>query len=74
MLHVQAKEEGKESAEPVEPVMRTVSKSSEEWQIQNDSKPLWTKPPKEVCCSPTSGLPLAAAIWPVLLQQSVVAC
>ena len=29
--------------------MRTNSKSSQEWQIQNDSKPLWTKSPREVC-------------------------
>lgn len=28
--------------------MRTTSKSSQEWQIQNDSKPLWTRPPREV--------------------------
>lgn len=45
---MQAKEEGKEAAEPVEPVTRTVSKSSEEWQVQNDSKPLWTRSPREV--------------------------
>lgn len=44
---VQAKEEGKE-AEKVEPVMRTVSTSKQEWQVQNDSKPLWTRPPREV--------------------------
>ncbi|KAL3131506.1 Heat shock protein 90-5, chloroplastic [Trebouxia sp. C0009 RCD-2024] len=43
-----AKEEGKDEAEAVEPVMRTTSKSSQEWQIQNDSKPLWTRPPREV--------------------------
>ncbi|CAD6579331.1 MAG: Heat Shock Protein [Alectoria sarmentosa] len=43
-----AKEEGKEAADPVEPVTRTVSKSSEAWQVQNDSKPLWTRSPREV--------------------------
>ncbi len=45
---LQAKEEGKEAADPVEPVTRTVSKSSEAWQVQNDSKPLWTRSPREV--------------------------
>ncbi len=45
---MQAKEEGKEAADPVEPVTRTVSKSSEAWQVQNDSKPLWTRSPREV--------------------------
>lgn len=43
-----AKEEGKEAGDAVEPVMRTVSKSSEDWQVQNDSKPLWTRSPREV--------------------------
>jgi len=47
-IFMQAKEEGKEAADAVEPVMRTVSKSSEEWQVQNDSKPLWTRSPREV--------------------------
>ncbi len=45
---MQAKEEGKEAADPVEPVTRTVSKSTEAWQVQNDSKPLWTRSPREV--------------------------
>lgn len=48
----QAKEEGKEAGDAVEPVMRTVSKSSEDWQVQNDSKPLWTRSPREVSTLP----------------------
>lgn len=48
---MQAKEEGKESADAVEPVTRTVSKTSEEWAIQNDNKPLWTKSPRDVSAS-----------------------
>jgi heat shock protein beta len=43
-----AKEEGKDSAEPVQPVMKTESKSVQDWLVQNDNKPLWTRPPREV--------------------------
>lgn len=59
---VQAKEEGKDTADKVEPVMRTNSKSSQEWQVQNDSKPLWTKSPREVCTSIPTFRGLAAAV------------
>ena len=43
-----AKKEGKESADPVDPVLKTEWESSEDWEIQNDNKPLWTRPPREV--------------------------
>eukprot|EP00889_Picochlorum_renovo_P006479 jgi/Picre1/33509/NNA_008833.t1 len=39
-----AKKEGKDSADPVDPVMKTEWESSEDWEIQNDNKPLWTRP------------------------------
>jgi hypothetical protein len=43
-----AKEEGKEgSAEPVDPVMKSVGNEVWDWRVQNDNKPLWTRPPKE---------------------------
>ena len=44
-----AKEEGKDKADPVQPVMKTQSKSVQDWLVQNDNKPLWTRPPREVC-------------------------
>ena len=59
---VQAKEEGKDTADKVEPVMRTNSKSSQEWQVQNDSKPLWTKSPREVSTSITTFNALAVTV------------
>ncbi|KAL4421773.1 hypothetical protein ABPG77_009756 [Micractinium sp. CCAP 211/92] len=43
-----AKEEGKEAADPVAPVMKTEWKESQEWKVQNDNKPLWVRPPREV--------------------------
>ena len=43
-----AKEAGKEAADPVEPVMKTEPVTSQEWVVQNDNKPLWTRSPKEV--------------------------
>ncbi|KAI8100324.1 hypothetical protein M9435_006808 [Picochlorum sp. BPE23] len=43
-----AKKEGKDSADPVDPVMKTEWESSEDWEIQNDNKPLWTRPPRDV--------------------------
>jgi heat shock protein beta len=46
-----AKEEGKESAEPVDPVKKSESKEVWDWRVQNDNKPLWTRSPKDV--SPT---------------------
>lgn len=44
----EAKKEGKDSAEPVEPVMKSESKEVLDWRIQNDNKPLWTRSPKDV--------------------------
>ena len=43
-----AKKEGKDAADPVEPVMKTEWESVQEWKVQNDNKPLWTKSPKDV--------------------------
>lgn len=44
-----AKEEGKEeSAEKVAPVYKTEWESKQEWAVQNDNKPLWTRSPKDV--------------------------
>ena len=43
-----AKEAGKEAADPVEPVMKTEPVTSQDWVVQNDNKPLWTRSPKEV--------------------------
>ena len=50
----EAKKEGKDSAEPVEPVMKSESKEVLDWRIQNDNKPLWTRSPKEVRALPPS--------------------
>lgn len=43
-----AKEEGKEAADPVTPVYKTEWDSVQEWAVQNDNKPLWMRPPREV--------------------------
>ncbi|KAG7668452.1 putative Heat shock protein 90-5, chloroplastic [Nannochloris sp. 'desiccata'] len=43
-----AKAEGKEAADPVTKVYKTEWESAEEWAVQNDNKPLWTRSPKEV--------------------------
>lgn len=43
-----AKEEGKDAAEPVTPVYKTEWDTAEEWVVQNDNKPIWTKSPREV--------------------------
>ncbi|KAK9820290.1 hypothetical protein WJX72_008653 [[Myrmecia] bisecta] len=43
-----AEKEGKEAPAEVEPVMRTESKTVQDWTVQNDNKPLWTRSPKEV--------------------------
>ena len=32
----------------VEPVMKTEPVTSQDWVVQNDNKPLWTRSPKEV--------------------------
>ena len=58
LVGLQAKEAGKKSADAVEPVMRTVSKSTADWAIQNDNKPLWTKSPREVKPKPQTLNPL----------------
>lgn len=43
-----AKEEGKDAADPVTPSYKTEWDTKEEWVVQNDNKPLWTKSPREV--------------------------
>ena len=44
----EAKEAGKEGgADPVEPVFKYVPKTTVDWAVQNDNKPLWTRSPKE---------------------------
>ncbi len=43
-----AKAEGKEAADPVTKVYKTEWESAEEWAVQNDNKPLWTRTPKDV--------------------------
>ncbi|KAL3140279.1 Heat shock protein 90-5, chloroplastic [Trebouxia sp. C0009 RCD-2024] len=42
----EAQEKGTDTAQPVEPVTLATTKTSQQWQIQNDSKPLWTKFPR----------------------------
>jgi len=32
----------------VEPVMKSESKEVQDWAVQNDNKPLWTRSPKDV--------------------------
>ncbi|EIE19325.1 heat shock protein Hsp90 [Coccomyxa subellipsoidea C-169] len=44
----EAKEAGKEAADPVEPATRSESKEVWDWRVQNDNKPLWTRTPKEI--------------------------
>jgi heat shock protein beta len=45
-----AKEEAKEGEEPaaVDAVMKTEQKEVQDWAVQNDNKPLWTRSPREV--------------------------
>lgn len=46
-----AEEEAKEKGEepkPVDPVMKTEQKEVQDWAVQNDNKPLWTRSPREV--------------------------
>lgn len=43
-----AREEGKEEAEPVTKVYKTEWTKTEDWAVQNDNKPLWTRSSKEV--------------------------
>ena len=44
----EAKKEGKEAADPVEPVMKSEGREAWDWRVQNDNKPLWTRSPKDV--------------------------
>ena len=44
----EAKKEGKEAADPVEPVMKSEAREAWDWRVQNDNKPLWTRSPKDV--------------------------
>jgi heat shock protein 90kDa beta len=46
--NAKAKEEGKDSADPVTPVYKTEWDTTQEWAVQNDNKPLWTRPAREV--------------------------
>ncbi|KAK9839204.1 hypothetical protein WJX81_001136 [Elliptochloris bilobata] len=43
-----AKEEGKDAAEPVEPISKSQPREAWDWRVQNDNKPLWTRSPREV--------------------------
>lgn len=48
----EAKKEGKDKAESVDPVMKSEGKEVWDWRVQNDNKPLWTRSPKDVSASP----------------------
>ena len=37
-----------EPAEGEEPKMKTVAKTSTDWELMNSQKPIWLRPPKEV--------------------------
>ena len=43
-----AKKEGKGAAEPVAPVLTPTPREEWAWRVQNATKPLWTRPPKDV--------------------------
>lgn len=43
-----AKKEGKEAADAVAPVMKTEWETSQDWQVQNTNKPIWTRAPRDV--------------------------
>lgn len=43
-----AKQEGKEAADSVDPVMKTEYDTVWDYAVQNDTKPLWLRSPKEV--------------------------
>ena len=43
-----AKEKGEDKAAAVAPEMKSSSKDVWDWAVQNDSKPLWTRSPKQV--------------------------
>ena len=44
----EAKKEGKEAADPVEPVTKSQEREVWDWRVQNDNKPLWTRTPRDV--------------------------
>ena len=50
----EAKKEGKDSADPVEPVTKSQERDVWDWRVQNDNKPLWTRSPKDVSLLPTA--------------------
>ena len=61
----EAKKEGKEAADPVEPVTKSQERDVWDWRVQNDNKPLWTRSPKDV--SLLSACTCAAVVhehWP----------
>jgi heat shock protein beta len=43
-----AKKDGKDAADPVPTVMKTTWESKTDWLVQNDNKPIWTRPPRDV--------------------------
>lgn len=43
-----AKAEGKESADPVAKVYKTEWEAAQDWAVQNDNKPLWTRSARDV--------------------------
>ena len=55
-----ARKEGKEQADPVEPQTKSQSREEWDWAVQNDSKPLWTRSPREVFAPGMTGRPNAA--------------
>ena len=50
----EAKKEGKEAADPVEPVTKSQGRDVWDWRVQNDNKPLWTRSPKDVSLPPAA--------------------
>ena len=50
----EAKKEGKEAADPVEPVTKSQEREVWDWRVQNDNKPLWTRSPKDVSAQPAA--------------------
>ena len=47
----EAKKEGKDSAEAVEPVMKSEGKETYDWRIQNDNKPSVDAQPQRCACA-----------------------
>ena len=48
-------------------VMKTEQKEVQDWAVQNDNKPLWTRSPREVrpvFAPPAVLMPSVAHIWP----------